>query len=173
MFLRRRARQKAPLPPAVCYLLALLPLLLCESLLFPRLPFEGAQPFLLPAAVCLLSLREGVAGGAFWGAVFGLFAVLLGEGLAMLFLLSLLGAVCGYAFCYGLQRGFLSCLLAVFLGQLGLTLLHMGVLSIRFGAHYFALFAIALPELLWSLCFFPLVYLLFLPPTWQRGGVPA
>jgi len=143
------------------YALALLPLLLLQGLVFPRLPFPGAVPFLLPLAVAMLAVREGPSAGAGYGIFVGFFAVLLGEGTAMIFFLSLLGALLGLLFRYGLQRDFWGCFLGSFLALSLLALLRISALVIRDGASFFALVRIAIPELLWSMLFFPLVFFLY------------
>lgn len=156
--------------------LAFLPLLLLQGLVFPRLPFPGAHPFLLPLAVAMVSVREGASAGAGYGLFVGLFSVLLGEGPAMIFLFSLLGAVLGLIFRYGLQRDFWGCLLGSILALSLLDLLRMSALVIRDGASFFGLLSIALPELLWSILFFPLVFFLYYLASLshrRRGGLPA
>lgn len=158
------------------YALALLPLLILQGLLLPLLPFSGAVPFVLPMAVVMLAAREGATVGAGYGLFVGMFAALLGEGSPMIFFLCLLGGVLGLIFRYGLQRGFLGCLAGSFVALFLLAILRMSSLALWNGASFFALLQIAIPELLWSLLFFPLVYFLYQLPSHpypRTGGLVA
>lgn len=150
------------------YALPLLALLLLEVLVLPRLALSGAQPFLLPSAVCLIAQREGQAAGALWGLIYGLFAALLSEGTALIFLLSLLGATAGFFFRYLSGGGFWSAWLGTALAHFCLNLLRMAALALRFSGGFLALFPLALSELALSLLCFPLVYLL-LPRRKAQG----
>lgn len=143
------------------YGLALLPLLILELFVFPHVPFPWARPFLLPIAVAMVGLFEGISAGAAYGLLTGALAAALGQGSAMLFFCALVGAGVGYVFRYGLQQNFFGALLAAISACTALSLLRMLLLFLRDGASFFAPFRIAGPELLWSICFFPLIYGLY------------
>lgn len=159
------------------YALALLPLLFLEGLVFWRISFPLAHPFLLPFAISMVSSREGVIAGAGYGLLVGFFALLLGHGSSMLFLCSLVGAVVALLFERGLQQGFFGCLFGGMVSSLLLALLRMLRLSLWKGASFWDLMSIAAPEFLWSLLFFPLVYGLYLLPARRvrvsKGGLAA
>ena len=142
------------------YAAALLPLVLLEGFIFTRIDFMGSRPFLLPLAVSVVAILEGVTAGAGYGLYVGLPAALLGHGSqgSFIFLLSLLGALLGFLFRSGMEQRFLSCLIASTGALFALSLLRMGFHTIKDGASFVSMFRITAPELLWSLAFFPLVY---------------
>ncbi len=146
---------------ALPYLLALLPLMFLDYMLFPRLPFPFARPFLLPLAVSQLALREGPTAGAAYGLLVGLVNTFLGGEAFLLTLFTLLGFLLGLITNERLQSSFFPALLAAICGYLSLSLVRMALLALRDGVSFFALFHIALPEFLFSLPFFPLVYLFY------------
>lgn len=152
------------------YALALLPLVLLDGLVLGRVSFYGARPHLLPLAVILVAIWEGATAGAAYGLYAGFFASLLGHGTkgSFLFLLSLLGLGVGYLYRKGMERDFFGCFLGAMASLFALNLLRMAYYSSQYGAAFFSLFAIAVPELLWSMVFFPLVYGLY--KLAQRGA---
>lgn len=160
--------RSGPFSRALPYLLALLPLLFLDYLLFPRLPFPAVRPFLLPLAVTQLALREGPTAGAAYGLLLGFFSTLLGGDPVLLFLMTLLGFLLGLITNERLQSDFFPALIAAIGGYLTLSLLRMAYLALRDGVSFFALFRIALPEFLFSLPFFPLVYLCYHLAAKQR-----
>lgn len=157
------------------YALALLPLLLLEALLFWRIPFPLAHPFLLPFAIAMVASREGICAGAGYGLFVGLCAMLLGHGSSMLFLCSLVGCVIALLFARGLQQGFWGSFLGGMAALLLLSLLRMLTLALFRGLPFLALCSIAFPEFFWSLPFFPLVYVIYLLPArrthYCKGGL--
>lgn len=140
---------------------ALLPLCLLDGLVFGRIAFWGAKPFLLPFAVSLVAIWEGAVAGAVYGIYVGYLASLLGHGVhtSFLFLFSLLGFLVGSVLHN--NAGFLSCLLLSMTALFGLCLVRMVFHTVWDEASFFSLFRITGPELLWSFLFFPLVYGLY------------
>lgn len=143
------------------YGLALLPLLILEHLWFSHLLRFGVGPGLLPLAVGAAAVLEGPAFGAGYGLYAGIFLSLNhpGSAWAYLFALSLLGFLCGYLR-QGLHQNFIGCLIC---GAAALCCLNLGrVLVYWMGsqAQVLPLLRLAGLEVLTSLLFFPLVYLL-------------
>ncbi|MEG2454992.1 MAG: rod shape-determining protein MreD [Oscillospiraceae bacterium] len=141
------------------YAVGLVPFWLLETLIFPRLPFPGARPMLLPLAAIAVAVREGAAGGAGYGLFVGLIADAVYPGVAggMTFGLTLAGAASGGLAQYVLRQNYLSCLLCALT-----TLLCMGAVRVASyltrGAALGALLGVAVPEILWSLVFTLPVY---------------
>ena len=155
------------------YLLCLLPLVWVEAVVLGRIPFFGGRPFLLPLAVFLVAIREGANFGAVFGILTGIFAVYLGHGRpgAFILIFALLAFFMGLLFRYGLQSDFFGCLLGTVAGLLLLELLRMGYAALTLGVSFFALLPIALPEFLWTLAFFPVVYWLYAMAFRRSGAV--
>lgn len=155
------------------YAAALLPFCFLDGVVFGRIDFLGSRPFLLPLAVSVVAILEGVTAGAGYGLYAGLLASLLGHGSkgVFIFLLSLLGVLVGYAFRYGLQQTFTGCLLGSMVALCALSLIRVLFHALKDGATFFALFRISASEVLWSLAFFPLVYAIYRLVYRRVGGV--
>lgn len=155
----------------LAYALALLPILVLDLFLLPWFPLFGTIPSLLPAAAVTVAVLEGPTAGAGFGLFVGILSDALIPGLpgAMTFGLSLLGLGAGAAARYGVRQNFPGCLLCS-AGALVIIDLVRVVSSLLQGkASLVALLAVALPEILWSLVFLPLIYAIFL---WVFRRVP-
>lgn len=153
------------------YALALLPVWFLECYILARFPFYGLKPMLLPLAVVAVAVLEGAAGGAGFGLGVGLLgaAVYYNAGGGFVVLMTLLGLGTGLLTQYVLRQDFLGCLLcsALSLGILDVTRILPRLLYQRESLE--AMLRVAGGEILWSLVFTPLVYLIFL---WVFRRVP-
>lgn len=145
------------------YALGLLPVWILDAFLLGRWPMFGAKPLLLPLAVASVAVMEGATAGAGFGLGVGLLWALgyAGSNPGMILFLVLAGMWAGIAAQYALTQGFLGCLLC-----------SAGTLAALEGLHIlWGLFSQAAPlavlleaagtELLCSLLWTPLVYLIF------------
>lgn len=153
------------------YALALLPVLILELYVLPWFPIFGIIPSLLPVAAVTLAVLEGPVAGA----GFGLFVGILSDALipslpgAMTFTLALLGLSSGTAARYGVQQNMLGCLVCSAGGLIAIGLVRV-VFSLLGGkATLWSLLAVALPEIILSLVFLPLIYAIF---RWVYRRVP-
>lgn len=153
------------------YALGLLPILVLEVYILPWFPIFGIIPTLLPVAAVTVAVLEGPVAGAGFGLFVGVLSDALVPGLpgAMTFGLALLGLLAGTTARYGVRQDLLGCLIC----SAG-ALTAIGVLRVLFSllrglASLWALLAVALPEILISLCFLPLIYAIF---RWIFHRVP-
>ena len=145
------------------YALGLLPVWVLDAFVLNRLTFFGIIPLLLPLAVVSVAVLEGAYAGAGFGLAVGLLWELSYPGGfgGLVFGMTLAGMAVGAAAQYVLSQNFFSCLLCsgVVLGALdGLQLIR--ALFIRLDT-LDVLLRVAVPEVLLSLCWTPLVYLIF------------
>lgn len=149
------------LPKWLCTAGAFFFCLFLECCLFSRLPVKGAVPVLVPLTAAAAGFLEGPWEGAVFGLCAGtVWAALCGQARAI-WLLALIGQLCGMTLHRTLGRtfpGYLLCAAGVLaLWELGQALPALA-LHREQGR---ALLAIALREGGYSLAFVPLVYLLF------------
>ena len=154
------------------YTLALLPVWWLDAYVLSRFPVWGVTPCLLPAAAAAVGVLEGTAGGTGFGFGVGLVwaaAYPGGHGWRAL-LLAAVGLVTGAASQYALAQtllGFLLCSAGTLAALEALRVLE-GLLFQQAGLD--VLLRIAVPQLLWSLCWAPLVYALFYRVFRKVGG---
>ncbi len=154
------------------YSLALLAVFLLDAALLSQFPIAGVCPVLLPLAVAAVAVYEGGIAGAWTGFAMGMLWV--GgygniNGMAI-FYLTVVGLLVGSASKYMFQQslwGYFLCCVATLgaleLGQVGSRLFfHMAGLSY--------LLPIALTEFCYTICFAPLVYLIFYRVFRKVGG---
>ncbi len=145
------------------YALGLALVWFAETQVLWRFPLLGVIPVLLPLAAVAAAFWEGGRAGAVFGLCTGVLADAAYPGLpgGMTFGLCLMGFCVGAASQYGVRQTFLGYLLcaAVSLGAMEALRVLAGLFT-RLGP-WQALGLTALKEGLWSLCFAPLVYLLF------------
>ena len=138
------------------YALALAPVWLLDAQILPRLPLFGVTPMLLPLAAAAVAVLEGAyAGGGFGGLVFGL---------------ALAGLIMGHLSQYVLRQsfpGYLLCAAGLLCALDGLRVAR-GLLT--HAADLGAMLRVAAPEVLWSLVWSPLVWLLFRAVYRRVGG---
>ena len=155
----------------LAYGLALLPVWVAEAFLLSRYPLYGIKPMLLPLAAAAVAALEGASGGAGFGLAVG---VLFDAGQGTLpgvFTLALTGmGLCTGLLCrYFLRQNLVGCFLCsvMTLGAIdALRVLYRLLIRMASPA---LLLTLAGKEILWSLCFVPLVYLLF---RWVFDRVP-
>lgn len=152
------------------YGLALLPVWWLEVYVLNRFPVLGVAPTLLPVAAVTVAVLEGAVAGAGFGLAVGVLcdAVCYGGWGGMTLGLCLLGWGAGAAAQYALRRSFGGCLLC---SAGGLAVIGAGrvVQGLFTGlAPLPALLRVAVPELLWSLCFVCLLYPWF---SWVRRRI--
>ena len=152
------------------YALALVPVWWLEVYVLSRFPVLGVVPTLLPVAAVAVAVLEGTVGGAGFGLGVGILcdAVYYGGWGGMTLGLCLLGWGAGAASQYLLRRGFGGCLLcsAGALAVLGGSRVAWGLFTGL--APLPALLGVAVPELLWSLCFVCLLWPWF---SWVRRRI--
>ena len=154
------------------YALGLLPVWVLDAFVLNRLTFFGIIPLLLPLAVVSVAVLEGAYAGAGFGLAVGLLWELSYPGGfgGLVFGMTLAGMLTGVAAQYVLNQNFFSSLLCsgVVLSVLeGLQLIramfiHLDTLDV--------LLQVAVPEVLLSLCWTPLVYLIFYLIHRRVGG---
>ncbi len=154
------------------YLLALLPVWWLDAYILPRFPVFGVSALLLPVAVTAVGVLEGVAGGAGFGFGVGLLwatAYAGGQGERVL-LLTLVGMFTGALAQYALARTLVGCVVcsACALGALQLLNMLQELFFLRAGL--WDLLCIALPQLIWTLVWTPVVYGIFYRVYDRVGG---
>lgn len=153
------------------YTVALLPVLVLDLYIMPRLPIFGIIPSLLPMAAVTVAILEGPVAGTGFGLFVGILYDALIPGLpgAMIVGLTLLGGAAGTASRYGVHKNMLGCL-ACCAGALGIiNIVRIFYHLLRGTASLWNLLAVAVPEILISLVFLPLIYGIFL---WVYRRVP-
>ena len=154
------------------YALGLLPVWVLDAFVLSRYPLFGVTPILLPVAAAAVAVLEGAVGGAGFGLWIGLIWALSYPGVpaAMIFLLTLAGFFTGTLSQYALRSSFVGCIVcaAACLALLELFQVISGVI-IQLGPLP-ALLSIALREWLLSLCWTPLIYLIFYRIYRRVGG---
>jgi len=144
------------------YALALLPVWWLDAYVLGRYPVFGTGTILLPVAVTAVGVLEGVAGGAGFGLGVGLLWATYPDGGAIRVLLLLLVGMCtGAAAQYALAQTLLGCILCSAGVLAAIEGLHMLEELFFLRAELVDLLRIAVPQLLWTLCWSPLVYVLF------------
>ena len=145
------------------YALGLFLVWVLDAYVLNRITFFGVIPMPLPLAVVSVAVLEGAYAGAGFGLAVGLLWELAYPGGfgGLVFGMTLAGMVVGAASQYVLSQNFFSCLLcsAVVLGAQD-SLQVLWALFIQRDT-LDVLLQVAVPEVLLSLCWTPLVYLLF------------
>lgn len=153
------------------YALALLPIVLLEIYVFPRLPIFGIIPTLLPVAAVTTAMLEGPVAGAGFGLFVGILSDAMTPGTPgfSIICLALLGYAAGAAARYGIRQNMLGCLICSAGALAVLGLLRIVYSLFRGVASFWRLLLVALPEIVLSLVFLPLIYGIFL---WVFRRVP-
>ena len=145
------------------YALALLGVWWLDAYVLSRWPVFGVTPILLPVAVTAVSVLEGVSGGAGFGLGAGLIwaAAYPGGHGARVLLLALAGLFTGALAQYALAQTLMGCVLcsAVVLTVLELFRLAQELFFLR--AQLWPALCAAVPQLLWTLFWAPVVYGIF------------
>ena len=154
------------------YALALAPVWLLDAQILPRLPLFGVTPMLLPLAAAAVAVLEGAYAGAGFGLAVGLWweAAYPGGFGGLVFGLALAGLIMGHLSQYVLRQsfpGYLLCAAGLLCALDGLRVAR-GLLT--HAADLGAMLRVAAPEVLWSLVWSPLVWLLFRAVYRRVGG---
>lgn len=154
------------------YALGLLPVFLLETAVLPQIHALPALPMLLPLAAVAVAVFEGAAAGAGFGFAVGILcdAVWFGPAGGMTLGLALLGALCGVVAQYGLMQNFFGCFLCCAGSLLAIDALRVFWMLFTGRAGPDVLLRVATGEILFSLLFTPLVYLLFRAVFRRVGG---
>lgn len=153
------------------YALALLSVWCLDAYILSRWPVFGVTPVLLPVAVAAVSVLEGVAGGAGFGLATGLlWASYPGGYGSRVLLLTVTGMLCGALAQYALAQTLMGCMLcsAAALSALELIRVVKELFFLRTGL--WPALSTALPQLLWTLCWVPVVYGIFSRVFARVGG---
>lgn len=154
------------------YGLGLVPVWFLETAVLRRLPLLGVFPVLLPMAAVAVAVLEGPVSGAGFGLAVGVLcdAVYYGANGSMTIALALIGAAAGLVTQYALQEnywGFLLCSAGALAAVDALRMLRRLFLGT---APFLPMLRVALPEILWSLVFSPIVYFIFRSAYRRVGG---
>ena len=145
------------------YALGLLPVWILDEFILTRIPLLGVVPMLLPIAVVAVAVQEGALAGAGFGMAVGLLWELAYPGGfgGLVFGMTLAGAVTGAVSQYALSQSFLSTLLcsAGVLGAVDAARI-MRALFVQMETPD-VLLRVAAAEILLSLCWTPVIYLVF------------
>ena len=139
-------------------------LYLLEALVLPRFRLFGISPMVMPAAVALIALFEGPFTAASAGFAAGLVTDLMSprfpvfHSIVFLLLGLVTGAVCRYLFKKNILSGYIWGILSLLFVSLTRYLIFF-LIPGRAGIS--AIYRVCLPEVLYSLLFLPLWYLLF------------
>lgn len=156
----------------LAYGLALLPVWFLDSFLLSRYPLYSVKPVLLPLAAMAVATLEGAVGGAGFGlAVGALFDAVTPSMLpgASTLLLALLGLGAGLLAQYALRQDLIGCLICSALALAAMDAVRVGARLVARVAPLEPMLEVAGKEIVWSLCFVPLIYLLF---RWVFRRVP-
>lgn len=155
----------------LAYALALLPVWFLETFLLSRFPLFGVKPMLLPLAAVATATLEGAVGGAGFGLAVGILmdAVVPGIPGTRTVILTLLGLGTGLLSRYLLRQDLVGCFLCSILSLVTLDLLRILLRLLTAAAPLAVMLPLAGKEILWSLCFVPLIYLVF---RWVYNRVP-
>lgn len=145
------------------YGLGLLPVLVLEFMVFNRMPVLGVIPVLLPICAAVVAGLEGAAAGAGFGLALGILADALYPGVpgGMTFGLALVGVGAGVLTRYGLWQNFLGCFLASAGALVAMDAVRVLWLLLTQTAPLMVLLSVAWREIVWSLAFTPVIYLIF------------
>lgn len=154
------------------YALALFPVWLLDACILSRYPLFGVRPMLLPLAVVAVAVLEGSHAGAGFGLGVGLlWALAYSSGKGMMVIgLTLVGLLTGAAAQYALSQSFLGCLLCSAGALAAIDLWRIAVRLFVRSAGWTSMLRVAVPEILWSLAWTPLVYLIFHAVYRRVGG---
>ena len=154
------------------YALGLLPIWLLDAYILPRMPLWGTVPMLLPLAVAAVAVLEGAYSGTGFGLAVGLLWELAYPGGfgGQVFFLALAGMAMGAVSQYALSQSFLGCLLCSAGALAAIDLWRIAVRLFVRSAGWTSMLRVAVPEILWSLAWTPLVYLIFHAVYRRVGG---
>jgi rod shape-determining protein MreD len=154
------------------YGLGLLPVWLLDAYILPRYQVLGVSPILLPLTVAVVAVLEGAYAGTGFGLIVGLLWELAYPGGfgALVITMAVAGMICGALSQYALSQSFPT----YFICAGGLLLFLDGLRIIRglltHTATLSTMLQVAIPEILITLLWSPLVWLLFRRIYRKVGG---
>ena len=154
------------------YALSLLSVWWLDAYVLSRWPVFGTTPVLLPVAVTAVGVLEGVSGGAGFGFAAGLIwaTAYPGSHGSRILLLTLVGLFTGALAQYALAQTLSGCLLCSAAALAAVELIHIAeelfFLRTGLGSTLWA----AVPQLMWTLCWVPVVYGIFSRVFARVGG---
>ena len=154
------------------YALGLLPIWLLDAYILPRYPIFGVTPMLLPTAVAVVAVLEGSRSGAGFGLGVGLLWALTypSSPSYLVFAMALSGMLIGVLAQYALRQSTMG---AIFCSFCLLSLVNgLRVAAGRFtnAAPLSTLLAVAVPQVVLSLLWSPLVWFIFRAVFDRVGG---
>ena len=152
------------------YGLSLLPVWWLELFVLSRFPVLGATPMLLPLAAVAVAVLEGSVSGAGFGLAVGVLcdAVYYGGWGGMTLGMCLIGWGAGAAAQYVLRPNCGGCLLCSAGALAAIDLFRVAAGLFTGLGSLSGLLEVAVPEILWSLCFVCLIYPWY---TWVRRRI--
>lgn len=155
----------------LAYALALLPIWFLEAYLLSRYPLWGVKPMLLPLCAIAVATLEGATAGTGFALAVGVIFDTMDPGVpgAMIFIMALLGLGAGLLSQYVLRQDLVGCFLCSVLALVVMDALRIAVRLLMGTAPLRPMLELAGKEILWSLCFVPMVYLVF---RWVFHRVP-
>lgn len=155
----------------LAYALALLAVWALEAYLLSALPLFGIKPMLLPLCAVAVATLEGASGGAGFGLAVGLLFDAMHPGVPglMILLTALLGLGMGLLAQYVLRQDLVGCLICSALALAAVDALRILRRLLLHTAPLGGMLELAGKEIAWSMCFVPLVYLVF---RWVFNRVP-
>lgn len=154
------------------YALGVLPIWVLDACILPQIPVFGITPMLLPLVVVAVAVQEGAYSGTGFGMAVGLWWELCYPGGfgGLVFGMALAGMAVGAISQYALSQSFFNCLLCS--GGVLIVLDSLRILRALFiqVETLNVLLEIAIPEVLLSLCWTPVVYLVFRSIYRRVGG---
>ena len=153
------------------YSLLLLPILFLERLVFPHIPLFPVLPVLLPFAAVMIGMLEGTEAGVSFGLFVGLLCdICYYHGASLVFFVPLLGLYAGILSRHGLHQSLWGALFCFATSLMLIDITRILPLLLSGKASLAALLRVAGPELLLSLLFSPLVYVLYRLAYRKVGG---
>ena len=155
----------------LAYALALLPVWFLECYLLSALPVLGVTPMLLPLCAVAVATLEGASGGAGFGLAVGVLFDAMHPGVPglMIVTMALLGLGTGLLAQYVLRQDLVGCLICSPLALAAIDALRIFRRLVLANAPLRGMLELAGKEILWSMCFAPVVYLIF---RWVFYRVP-
>ena len=148
----------------LAYALALLPVWLADAFLMGSYPIFGVKASLLPLAAMAVATLEGGTAGAGFGLGVGLLFDASTSGIlpgTFILLMALLGWGAGLLAQYALRQDLIGCLICSALSLMAIDAVRIAYRLLTATATLIPMLRLAGKEILLSLCFVPLVYLLF------------
>ena len=155
----------------LAYTLALGLVWVVEAYFLSAIPLFGVKPMLLPLCAVAVAVLEGASGGAGFGLAVGLLFDATTPGIpgVTILLMVLLGLGLGLLAQYVLRQDLVGCFICSALALAAIDILRDFWRLLLNAAPLGAMLALAGKEIAWSMCFVPLVYLVF---RWVFNRVP-